>query len=116
MKLSIISLLFIIASSSPVPAQNSSKFQTEEFTVKGVCEMCQKRIEKAALISGVISTNWDKNTQLLKVIYKTKKTSLKEIKKAVAEAGHDTDEIKATDETYAKLPDCCAYRDGVKVH
>ena len=92
------------------------KIQTEEFNVQGVCTMCQKRIEKAALISGVMSATWDKDRQSLKVIYKPKKASLKEIKQAVADAGHDTDDIKAPDDAYATLLACCAYRDGVKVH
>lgn len=116
MKYIIITLLFVVSGIYLCPGQDSKKFQTEEFTVLGVCEMCQKRIEKAALISGVVSTKWDKYSQKLEVIFKTKKTSLKEIKHAVADAGHDTDDIKATDEAYQKLPDCCAYREDVKVH
>ena len=92
------------------------KIQTDEFAVQGVCSMCEKRIEKAALISGVMSATWNKDHQSLKVIYKSKKVSLKEVKKAVAEAGHDTDDIKASDDAYSTLPACCAYRDGVKVH
>jgi hypothetical protein len=30
----------------------------------------------------------------------------------VADAGHDTDQVKATDEVYANLHGCCKYRDG----
>lgn len=92
------------------------KIQTEEFTVKGVCGMCEKRIEKAALIPGVMSATWDQDTEKLTVLYKSKKVTLLEIKTAVANAGHDTDEAKAPDEVYTALPGCCAYRDGVKSH
>ena len=97
-------------------AQKPPKIKTEECAVAGVCGMCEKRIEKAALIKGVKMVEWDKSTQKLKVVYSPKKVELKQILKSVADAGHDTDKIKAGDEAYGKLPDCCKYRDGVKVH
>ena len=31
------------------------------------------------------------------------------VKKAIAKVGHDTDEVKATDEDYEKLHGCCMY-------
>ncbi|MBK8501665.1 MAG: hypothetical protein IPL46_05365 [Saprospiraceae bacterium] len=108
-------LCFVITTN--LNAQKSvKKIETQEFSVQGVCEMCEKRIEKAALISGVMSASWDKNLQKITVTYKPKKASLDEIKNAVARVGHDTDSVKASDEVYSTLPECCAYRDGVKVH
>lgn len=113
----IFSLSLLVISTSEIKAQKSSKkIETAEFSVQGVCQMCEKRIEKAALISGVMSAIWDKDTQKVTVIYKTKKVSLDTIKEAIAGVGHDTDSIKASDEVYNTLPECCAYRDGVKVH
>ena len=35
--------------------------------------------------------------------------SLDEIKKKIAEAGHDSEDFKATDEAYANLHSCCKY-------
>jgi hypothetical protein len=32
-----------------------------------------------------------------------------DVKKAVAKVGHDTDEVKATDEEYDNLHGCCKY-------
>jgi delta 1-pyrroline-5-carboxylate dehydrogenase len=32
------------------------------------------------------------------------------VEKAIAKAGHDTKDIKATDEQYAKIHGCCKYR------
>ena len=78
--------------------------------------MCETRIEKAALIKGVKMVEWDKDTQMVKVMYATKKVSEEDIHKAIAGAGHDTEKAEASDEVYATLPGCCAYRDGVKVH
>lgn len=96
--------------------QKQKKVETAEVQVTGVCKMCKSRIENAALIKGVKHAEWDKHTQLLKVVYKPSKTSLKDIQASVAKAGHDTKEIKATEKNYKRLPNCCAYKDGAKVH
>ena len=109
-------ILFATSMAFTGVAQKNKNIQTAEFEVSGVCKMCKKRIETAALIKGVKLAEWSKETQMLKVIYKTKRTDEEAIHKAVAEAGHDTEKVKATDENYQKLPDCCAYRDGIEVH
>jgi copper chaperone CopZ len=96
--------------------EKKKKVETLEFEVSGVCGACEKRIEKAALIKGVKMAEWDKQTQKIKVIYSTKKTDEKAIHQAIAKAGHDTKKVKATDEAYAQLNDCCKYRDGVEIH
>lgn len=96
--------------------ESNKKVETSEFKVTGVCGMCKKRIENAALIKGVKMAEWNAETQTLKVVYSTKKTDQEEIEKAVAAAGHDTENVTAPDDAYKKLPGCCAYRDGVEVH
>ncbi len=115
--LSSISMLLLFVFMPSMQAQKAKKkIQKETFSVVGVCGMCEKRIEKAALIKGVKSVQWAKDQQTITVLYKTKKVSLTEIKQAIASAGHDTDEVKAAEEAYGELPQCCAYRDGVEVH
>jgi len=109
-------LALLLVAGFTANAQSTKKVETLEFTVSGVCDMCKERIEQAALIKGVKLAEWDKHAQTLKVIYKTKKTDADAIRQAVADAGHDTDKIKASDEAYNQLPGCCAYRDGVEVH
>ncbi len=99
-----------------VTAQGTKNIQTEIFEVNGVCGMCEKRIEDAAMIKGVKMAEWNKHTQKLKVIYKPEKVNLIDIHKAIAKAGHDTEKVKATDEAYNKLPKCCAYRDSANIH
>mgnify|MGYP000368567041 CR=1 FL=1 len=119
MKTSIIySLILGLFFSVSVFAENGEKKKVEtlEFEVSGVCGACEKRIEKAALIKGVKMAAWDKETQKIKVIYATKKTNEKAIHQAIAKAGHDTEKVKATDEAYGELSDCCKYRDGVEIH
>lgn len=106
--------LFSVAFTTTTYSQKG--IQTDTLMVTGVCEMCEKRIEKAAFIKGVKLANWDKESQQLTVIYKRKNTDLDKISTAVANAGHDNSKKKAPNNAYAKLPDCCAYRDGVEVH
>lgn len=95
---------------------SAQKIKKDEIAVSGVCGMCEKRIEAAALIKGVKMAEWDKVEQTLTVIYKTKSVCIDDIQQAVANAGHDTDEHLAPDSVYTTLPACCAYRDGIKVH
>lgn len=112
----ILSLVFtsqiLFAQKAPV----KKKVMTEQFTVHGVCGGCEKRIEKAALKAGAIAADWNKETKILEVTYKTKKVRIDDLKKAVAGVGHDTDSCTATDQAYGNLPECCRYRDGVETH
>ena len=81
-----------------------------EFHVSGNCEMCKKRIEKAALsVSGVKSADWHMDCGTLYVIVNEQKTNVVKIQNAIAKAGHDTDEVKALKEDYDKLHTCCQY-------
>lgn len=80
--------------------------------VDGVCMMCKERIEKAAIKSkGVKSAIWNVETHELKLIYDDSKTNLKTIQQNIADVGHDTKEIKATDEAYNSVHPCCMYRE-----
>ncbi|MGC6421794.1 MAG: heavy-metal-associated domain-containing protein [Flavobacteriaceae bacterium] len=87
-----------------------SKNQQNEFIVLGNCEMCQKRIEKAALtVKGVKMAQWDIPSNILQVVYNAQKIELQQIHQAVAAVGHDTDSHQAPDGVYAALPLCCLY-------
>ena len=106
-KLLIITLVLI---GTTTYAQN--KNQKASMEVDGVCMMCKNRIEKACLTSkGVKSAVWNVKTHELKLIYDARKTDLKKISTTVANVGHDTKKVKATDEAYAKIHACCKYRD-----
>lgn len=85
----------------------NAKYVTE---VNGNCEQCQKRIQKAAYsVAGVKSAIWDIETHQLSLILNEEKTSPLDVKKAVAKVGHDTDDVKATNEDYESLHTCCLY-------
>lgn len=86
------------------------KYTTE---VNGNCEQCKKRIEKAAYgVPGVKTANWDINTHQLSVILNEEKSSPADLDKAIAKVGHDTKEVKATQEDYDNLHSCCKYDRG----
>jgi copper chaperone CopZ len=96
--------------------KNKTDEATAQFKVSGVCGMCKERIEEALYTTGIKSATWDRKTQLLTVTYRTKKINELKIHELVAGVGHDTEKVKAKDEVYKKLPDCCLYRDGVSSH
>ncbi len=84
--------------------------KTEKFKVAGNCGMCENRIEKAATaVEGVSAAEWDKDTKMIEVTFDADKTTGKKIQEAIAKVGHDTEKVKASDETYEKLPSCCKY-------
>lgn len=102
-------ILMALALSSLSYAQEKVEI---EFQVSGVCGMCETRIEKALDVPGVIMAEWDVETKKAKVAYKTKVISEEQIHQLIANVGHDTDKIKATDEVYANIHGCCKYREG----
>jgi copper chaperone CopZ len=113
-KYSILVFLFTLINSTS-NAQDS-KNETAEFKVDGVCNMCKSRIENAAYIKGVKFVEWSKEAQTMKVVYNGQKTTIEDIQKGVAAAGHSTDLFEADSAAYTKLPACCAYDDGAEVH
>lgn len=83
------------------------KYTTE---VNGNCELCKKRIEKAAFsVPGVKTASWDISSHQLAVILNEEKSSPQDLKKAIAKVGHDTDDVKATNADYDNLHHCCKY-------
>lgn len=84
--------------------------KTEKVKVFGNCDMCKTRIEKAAkAVDGVTMVNWDKKTKMMDLTFDDSKTDVHKVEMAIANAGHDTEMHRATDETYSKLPGCCKY-------
>lgn len=77
--------------------------------------MCKQRIEKAAVGKGLREARWNVETKQLTLVYTTGFDLLK-AKKRIAAAGHDTDEVKASDDAYHSLPDCCLYKDPANAH
>lgn len=106
----ILAAVFILGGFSIQAQEKLNKNAKYEIEVNGNCDMCQSRIQKAAFsVQGVKSATWSVETHQLNLILNEEKANLLDIKKAVAKAGYDTDEVKATSESYTKLPGCCQY-------
>lgn len=101
-------LLFVTLSTQAQDKKN--KNAKHDIVVNGNCDMCKKRIEKAAYsVKGVKSAEWHSDDQSLHLIINEEKCTTSDVANAVAKVGHDTDEVKATDEDYNKLHGCCNY-------
>ena len=87
------------------------------FEVDGVCGMCKKRIETAALkTKGVKFALWNLSSHQLNLIVDERKTTITKIQKNILEVGHDvfgfdSQKIVAPNEAYNAIDPCCKYRD-----
>ena len=102
----IIAFLIVILISGHILAQSQKE---ETIKVSGNCNTCKKKIEKAAIAAGASYASWDKNTKILALKLDDVKTSDRKIQERIAAAGYDTPDIKASEEAYKKLDDCCQY-------
>lgn len=105
--LNIFITLFVIMAFADVSAQKATK---EELSIKvsSQCSMCKETIEKAlAFEKGVVNATLDLETDIVKVVYKSSKTTPEKIRKAISEIGYDADDVPANKEAYNNLPDCC---------
>ncbi len=90
-------------------AFSQAQARTESIAVAGNCGMCKAKIEKAAKEAGAASADWNADSKMLTVKYKTASTNTARIQQKVAAAGYDTRDVKATDEAYDQLHGCCRY-------
>ena len=111
----LLSVLFLGIITTGAKAQRKN-VKTTEFEVKGVCGMCKNRIENASLIKGVKFSEYDVETHVLKVVYRSDKTDVNDIHKSIAKSGHTTEKVEADPKAYAKLPACCLYADPDNPH
>ncbi len=105
MKQFILSLIILTSISFSVEAQE----KVHTMKVAGTCGMCKKRIEDAAIKSGASKAEWDKKSKMLQLVYDSNNVNEDQIKKSIAEAGHDNENYKATNDAYSRLHDCCKY-------
>ena len=108
MKAKYVFLVLMIFCSAGLFAQS----KTDTVKVWGNCDECKDKIETAAKKAGAIAADWNEDNYLLVVNYDNNKTSAADIQKEIAAVGYDTQEVKATDDAYNKLPKCCQYKRG----
>lgn len=110
MKNLFLGMMLIVMTLSTQAQEKKNKNAKHTIMVNGNCEQCQRRIQKAAFsVDGVKTANWNIETHKLEVTLNEEKTTVAQVKKAVAKVGHDAGEIRATNETYENLHHCCQY-------
>jgi len=72
------------------------------------CEECKKRIESyVSREEGVQKVTVDYKKKITKVTYIVDRTSIENVKAAIANAGYDADDVTADPDAYKRLPKCC---------
>lgn len=108
-----IMLVALTGLSAQAQEKKNDKNAKYDIEVKGNCDLCKKRIEKAAYsVKGVKSATWNAEEQDLHLIIDENKCSIEDVHAAVAKAGHDTGKVKAADADYNNLHSCCQYERG----
>lgn len=102
-------LLFLLISFLFTIQYTDAQVVDATFPVSGNCDMCKKRIETALDVKGVRASNWDVESGILTVKFQPSKISEEQIMQHIADAGHDTPRIKASDKAYEGLHSCCKY-------
>ncbi len=123
-KIILVFSLFLIGFSVQSQEVKKNKNAKISFKVDGVCGMCKKRIETAALkTKGVKFAIWSVETHQLNLIIDERKSDVVAVQKNILEVGHDIlleedKKLVAETEAYNSVHPCCKYREDeiVKDH
>lgn len=96
-------------STSVAKTEVADGISTSSFKVWGNCGMCESTIESSLKIDGVMETDWNSDTKVIKVSYDSTVITLDEIHRKIAASGYDTQKYKSSDSTYSNLHECCQY-------
>jgi mercuric ion binding protein len=108
MKTPILIFFFALLLCGSAYSQKAAKTADVCILTSSKCDDCKMRIETALKsVKGVKKANLDIPTHKACVTYKPKKTDVGQLRKAIALAGYDADEVKADQEAYDNLPQCC---------
>lgn len=101
----LITMLFLMT--GMITAQ-TSKASIVLIQTSAECNLCKVRLEdKLNYTSGVKYAELNLEDKKLEVKFNTKKITLAEIRKIIAETGYDADDVKANTEAVKSLPKCC---------
>jgi copper chaperone CopZ len=77
----------------------------------GECKECNRSLEKQLMkLNGMESVEFIKKSKTLKIVYNPMYISETDIHHKIAEHGYDTKLVKATNQAYNDLLECCKYR------
>jgi copper chaperone CopZ len=78
--------------------------------------MCKATIEKSVKnVDGVLEAIWNNETKKVTISYDATKTDAMTIHRAIAMSGYDTDKVKADENAYNNLAECCQYDREMKI-
>jgi mercuric ion binding protein len=99
---------FTMISQAQQPVRKGA-FETATISVPTVqCEQCKDRIEKyLTREDGITKVTVDYKKKTCKVTYLWDRTTIENIKTAIANVGYDAGDVTADPEAYKKLPTCC---------
>ncbi len=101
-------LLTLMVQSLWAKESGGPAFDTLWIKTSAQCEICKETIEKAlAYERGVLASDLNLQTKLVKVIYNPLKTTPEKIRKAISMSGYDADQVLADPRAYKRLPKCC---------
>jgi copper chaperone CopZ len=95
--------------SAVVATAQMKNAKTETVKIFGNCGMCETTIEKAGTQKDIASVDWNKDTKMATLTYDSKITNKDEILKRIALVGYDSEQFRAEESAYYKLPGCCQY-------
>jgi copper chaperone CopZ len=104
----VLSGFFIMLCQAQQPVRKGA-LETATISVPTVqCEECKDRIEKyLTREDGIQSVKVDYKKKTCKVVYLWDRTTIENIKTAIANVGYDAGDVTADPEAYKKLPTCC---------
>jgi mercuric ion binding protein len=108
LSLSLFFSLFITLSRAQQPTRKGA-LETVTISVPTVqCDECKDRIEKyLTREDGITLVKVDYKKKTCKVTYYWDRTTVENIKTAIANTGYDAGDVTADAEAYKKLPTCC---------
>ena len=104
-------LLLVVGFSISAMSQVKRTGGLETATIKTPtvqCEECKKRIENyVSREEGVQKVVVDYKKKVTKVTYVVDRTTVENVKAAIANIGYDADDVTAEPDAYKRLPTCC---------
>jgi mercuric ion binding protein len=98
--------MFATLSLNVAVAQN--KIETVKIKTSAVCDMCKETIEKQLTFTkGVTAVDLNVKTAIVTVSFKSGKTTVEAIRKAINVVGYDADDSPADPKAYENLHGCC---------
>jgi len=90
--------------------ENKSKTTETSFWVGGTCDLCKERIEGSLKgVPGILFADWNVDSKMIKVKFDKNKIKENTIHEKISAVGHDTEKMKAKDDVYDNLMECCKY-------